>query len=215
MSKKIAKYFVYCCITLFCTTGGWRWTLWTSSIRSTCCTAPSLSSAPSSPALLWVQDQSMRWELKDSELWSTPINYYCDFGWTLKLVKCWPLPVIEYSWISKLISPFGLSTTGQTGTKWRNRSNVRLPSISTSLWHGSRYIIMTNEDARSTSHVLTFNWFNILFCLQNSTNLINLIPSQDQLDDETLFPSKIGVPFPPNFQVGQSSNAPLLRVLLH
>ena len=24
---------------------------------------------------------------------------------------------------------------------------------------------------------------------------------QDQLDDETLFPSKIGVPFPPNFQV--------------
>ena len=69
------------------------------------------------------------------------------------------------------------SIIGQTETKWRSQSNVRPQSISTSLWHGSRY---------ATSH----HWM-----------IFSLHCFKDQLDDETLFPSKIGVPFPPNFQV--------------
>jgi MOB kinase activator 1 len=39
---------------------------------------------------------------------------------------------------------------------------------------------------------------------------------QDQLDDETLFPSKIGVPFPPNFQtIAKTILKRLFRVYAH
>ena len=48
-------------------------------------------------------------------------------------------------------------------------------------------------------HITANLYVNLNFMLSFTDYLMTWV--QDQLDDEALFPSKIGVKFPPNFQV--------------
>ena len=65
---------------------------------------------------------------------------------------------------------------------------------------------------------MTWVQVRVTFQRQQTTQLFGLVSHnlfQDQLDDETLFPSKIGVPFPPNFQVHRTVIPAMVQRLSH
>ena len=100
---------LWCCQKEKIWMSGWLSTLWTSSTRSTCCTAPSLSFAQNSPAQSCRQDLSMRWVTE----W-----------WWVGSCTC----------THHILS----STTGLMVIRSRSQSSVQLPSILTSSWLGFR-----------------------------------------------------------------------------
>ena len=84
------------------------------------------------------------------------------------------------------------SITGQMDITWRNQSSVALLVTLTTWCHGYENLVfkMLEDNCRNKS----------MTDLPRQSYWSFTIQVQDQLDDETIFPSKIGVPFPKNFQ---------------